>query len=533
MTTSREETFNIRPHLAVLSRQKDLILTFVVSAALASLALTYVLSEKYVAHATILHQPNEAGTFRPKDREALGFPMPMVSLDSIGDTLDELAKSDGAIETVVRTLHLDVKRPRPRSNVFATAFHAVKDTAKEYGGKAWQVLRYGRVLTPDPFAQAMADLRRNLTIRRSAKAYTFQVEVVDTDPVMAAKIVDQVAATLGQLLEDGRMRSIRANREGLSARLEQNAREIADYRRQVETFKRDSKVSSLSEELSLKLKTVASFQEESSKANNDLQSLRKRREQEQQQLDQQERLVKYDSTSTQNPVVEEMRLELAKLEVERSGLLGRLTEEHQDVRTIDAKMAQVRKKLETETANVVQSESVRTNDIYQKVLSDRLATDAEIEAVTARVRAYDRSIGQESGRAQDLAANEQYMANLILQLGAAERSFVLISEAYEEARISESRATSEVSILHKAFVPSAPARPIKILHVGVSAGLGLVLAIGLAFLFNYFDTSIRRIDQIERVLNIPVLATIPAAASRHVGELLVINAKAVRRATAP
>jgi uncharacterized protein involved in exopolysaccharide biosynthesis len=524
MTTNIEPTIDIRPYLAVVWRQRYLIFTFCVSAALASLAMTYVVSEKYVASATILYQPNEAGTFRPKDREALGFPTPMVSLDSIGDTLDELAKSDAVIDPVVRTLGLDVKRPRPPSNIVMTAFHAVKDTAKEYGGRAWELLRYGRIIEKNPFAQAMATLRKNLEIRRTAKAYTFQLEVVDTDPAVAAATVDQVAQTLAKFLEDERLRQVRATREGLAERLAQNETEIATLRADVDTFRKDTKVSSLAEELSLKLKTLESFREEHSRARNDLQALRQKRDEEQEQLSQQKQSVKYDSTSAQNPVVEEMQMALAKLEVERSGLLGRFTEQHQDVRTIDAKMAQVRKKLESESSQVVKSESVRTNDIYQKLLGDRLSTDAEIEAVTARIQAYDHSIAEETGRARDLAAQEQRQAKLLLQLASAERSYVLISEAYEEARIAESRASNEVSILHKAFVPQAPSRPIKIYHVGLSAALSFVLAIGLAFLFDFLDTSIRRIDQVQRVLNLPVLATIPVLEARSSeGTLIIID----------
>jgi len=512
-TTNTGESIDLRPHLAVLLRQRYLILTFCLSAALASLALTYMFSEKYVAYSTILYQPSDASTFRPKDREALGFPMPMVSLESIGNTLDQLVKSDGVIESVVSALRLDVKRPRPPSNWFVNTFHLAKDTAKEYASNAWQVLRYGRVLEKHPVGQAMADLRKNLTVERTAKAYTFQLEVVDSDPAMAAAIIDQVAITLAKFLEYERLRQVKETREGLVARLGQNTQEIADLRRQLEGFQKDTKVSSLPEELSLKLKTLASFREEHSRAQNELQALHQKRTEEQLQLDRQAQSVKYDSTSTQNPVVDEMKLELAKLEVERSGLLGKYTEAHQEVKTLDAKMDQVRKKLESEDNTVVSSESVRTSDIYQKMLGNRLATDAEIEALTARVQAYDASIGQESTQAQTLASKEQQLASLVLQLASAERSYILIGEAYEEARIAESRVASGVSILHKAFVPVAPARPIKIVHVGVSAVLSLVLAIGLTFLFDFFDTSIRSIDQVERVLKLPVLGTIPAVES--------------------
>src|SRR5688572_10411972 len=121
-----QERFDLNAHLAVLTRYKWLILTFCVSAGLTSQALTYVMSEKYLAYTSVLYQPIEAVSFRPKDREALGFPTPAVSLESISNTLDELVKSDATLEHVVRTLRLDVKRSRPASNWFVETFRSVK-----------------------------------------------------------------------------------------------------------------------------------------------------------------------------------------------------------------------------------------------------------------------------------------------------------------------------------------------------------------------------------------------------------------------
>jgi uncharacterized protein involved in exopolysaccharide biosynthesis len=529
-THETAESFDLRPHLAIVARYKYLILTFCISAALTSLAMTYVMSEKFEAYTTFLYQPNDAVSFRPKEREALGFPTPLVSLESIGNTLDELVKNDAALEKVVRALRLDVKRPRPQSNWFVSTFHAVKDAAKEYGGNAWQLLRYGRLIEKDPFAEAIANLRKNVSTERTAKAYTFQLAAVDADPEMAAKIVDLLAATLAESLQHVRLQVARESRDGLVARLRNNEAEIDALRTKLDTFKRDARLSSLSEELSLKLKTVAEFQEESSRARNELRALQMKRAEQQRQLDAQEQLVKYDSTSTQNPVVEEMRLELAKLEVERSGLLKIFTEEHQQVQAVDAKLAQVRRKLASESDNVVSSESTRASEIYQKLLADRLATDAEIESVTARQAAYNRSIGQETAGAQSLTSKEQELTDLSVQLVASERSYALINEALEEARIAESRVASEVAILYPATVPRAPVRPNKILHVSVSAIFSLVLGVGMAFVFSFFDTSIRRIDQVERIFQVPVLATIPAVrADRHGNTVLRVRVRVRRR----
>jgi polysaccharide biosynthesis transport protein len=409
----------------------------------------------------------------------------------------------------------------------------VKDTAKEYGSKGWQLLRYGRILPDDPFSDAVASLQKNLNIRRTAKAYTFRIEALDSDPKWAVAIVDEAAKTLSAILHTEQIRLARETRESLGARLKENDKEITELRTMLDSFKVNSKVASLSEQLSLKLKTVASFQEEYARAQNELQGLLRKRAEIDQQLNSQDRSITYDSTSTENPVAEEMRLELAKLEVERSGLLGKYTEEHQTVKAVDARIAQVQRKLQTEAKTVVSSESVRSNDIYQKLLSERMTADANIQALTALIKAYDSSIGQESGLARNLTSKEQQLADLSLRLAAAERSYNMITTAYEEARIAETRVASEVAILHKAYLPTAPVKPIKILHVGISAALSLVLAIGLTFLFNFFDTSIRGVEQIERVLRIPVLATIPATHAIAQGDgrfLLERNVAHVRHA---
>ena len=515
-----QERFDLNAHVAVLARYKWLIVIFCVSAGLTSLALTYVMSEKYLAYTSVLYQPIEAVSFRPKDREALGFPTPAVSLESISSTLDELVKSDATLEHVVRTLQLDKKRPPPASNWFVATFRSVKDTGKQYLGNAWELLRYGRLIEKDPYLRAIADLRKNVSTNRTGKAYTFQVAAFDSDPRLAATIVDTVAERLGAFLAEDRLRLARETREGLATHLIDNERETAELRSALDAFKREANVSSLSEELSLKLKTVASFEEESSRMRNDLRALLMKRSEQQRQLALQEQLVKYDSTSTQNPIAEELRLQLAKLEVERSGLLGKFTAEHQQVKSLDAQMEQIRTRLATEDATIISTESMRANDIYQKLLSDKLASDAEIESLTARLAAYNRSIVEDASTARSMTAKEQQLADLALRLAGSERSYVLITEALEEARIAETKGASELFVLHKALVPKAPARPIKILHVGVTIALSLMVSIGLAFLAGFLDTSIRRPEQIERLLQLPVLTTVPALPARLAGRLL-------------
>jgi len=510
-----EEPLDLRPSLRVLGRAKWLILTFSLSAGLSALGLTYVFSEKYASSAAILYQPNDNVTFRPKTPEALGFPMPMVTLETIGNTLEEVAKSDGVIAEIVATLKLDEPRPKPPTGKWLTAARKAKDSLKTLGAKSWQILRYGRVLPLDPFASAMADLRASLRISRTNKAYTFQLEAISSDPQLAAAIVDCAGAVLSRFLIGERLRLARETRASIEARVAENEQEIIALRERIEAFKQQTSVASLPEEVSLKLKAVAGYEEDLARARADLNGLQRKRDEIQQQLVHEQRFVQYLSTSTQNPITEEMRLELARLEVERSGLLKKFTEAHPEVTSIDARIAQAKSKLTSEAAKVVSSESVRLNDIYQKLLSDRLTADADIRALNEKIQSYTSSIGRESTVTHALTAKEKELADLNLQLAGAERSYAMLGEAREEARIAESNVGREISILHKAPVPSAPVRPIKILHVGLSTGLSLILGIGMAFVFDFLNTTLRTTQRLHQVLNVPVLGTIPAVRRRR------------------
>ncbi|WP_019119381.1 YveK family protein [Brevibacillus massiliensis] len=67
-----------------------------------------------------------------------------------------------------------------------------------------------------------------------------------------------------------------------------------------------------------------------------------------------------------------------------------------------------------------------------------------------------------------------------------------------------------ISILDEAKVEGnpLPVRPKPYLNMGIGLVLGLLISVGLAFLLEYFDKTIKEEEQIEEFLLIPVLGTI-------------------------
>jgi len=63
--------------------------------------------------------------------------------------------------------------------------------------------------------------------------------------------------------------------------------------------------------------------------------------------------------------------------------------------------------------------------------------------------------------------------------------------------------------LDEAKLPTSPSSPNKTLNVIISGLLGGILALGVVFVKEFFNNKYKTVDELERHLNIKVLAAVP------------------------
>ncbi|WP_027308872.1 YveK family protein [Caloramator sp. ALD01] len=66
-----------------------------------------------------------------------------------------------------------------------------------------------------------------------------------------------------------------------------------------------------------------------------------------------------------------------------------------------------------------------------------------------------------------------------------------------------------VQIVDAAQVPQNPVKPKKMLNIAIAFVLGVMLSLGLVFILEYMDTTVKTEDEIEKLLDIPVIGIIP------------------------
>jgi polysaccharide biosynthesis transport protein len=80
--------------------------------------------------------------------------------------------------------------------------------------------------------------------------------------------------------------------------------------------------------------------------------------------------------------------------------------------------------------------------------------------------------------------------------------------SYEQVRLAEEQTSTNVVVSEPANIPSLPVKP-KTLMNTLSAGfMGILLAVGVRFLSNTLDDTIKNPEETQRKFNVPILGVI-------------------------
>jgi capsular exopolysaccharide synthesis family protein len=209
--------------------------------------------------------------------------------------------------------------------------------------------------------------------------------------------------------------------------------------------------------------------------------------------------------------IEEIDKKIDEKEQRRKELLVTKTEEHPAVKSVTAEIAELNKQRER-----VSKEITEKVDVEEK----RLESNAEHE-VLAGLSSQLAAAGQRLGKA--VAAFDQAAAKANVEGQAETRLTTLKNEiksnhdlldTYTQRQKEQELALSSgrpnnITVQNHAVTPTAPIGPQRTRNILVAFLLSLAAGIGLAFLLDYLDDSVRTSDDISRHLGLPTLALIP------------------------
>lgn len=92
------------------------------------------------------------------------------------------------------------------------------------------------------------------------------------------------------------------------------------------------------------------------------------------------------------------------------------------------------------------------------------------------------------------------------------REAFIILNAVSEAFIQESKRiypSGNIQVMDTAKTPEKPIKPKKALNVAIAFFIGLMASVGLVFVLEYMDNTIKTEEDVSRYLDLPVIGIIP------------------------
>jgi uncharacterized protein involved in exopolysaccharide biosynthesis/Mrp family chromosome partitioning ATPase len=221
-------------------------------------------------------------------------------------------------------------------------------------------------------------------------------------------------------------------------------------------------------------------------------------------------LQKDETTGFANSAADGMRKQIYELELKEQELLSTFTADSIPVQEIHRQIREGQALLSK--AEQTKQVTRGINENYQKVQLDLLTEQGNLSALQAKAGVLKAQLDGGRRELSTLNDTETRLAQLERDLDTQKTNYRKYSESLEQARIDqalEMEKISNISIVQPASFPVKPIRPKKLLNLALGILLGASGGLGLALFSEYQDHSFKKPEDVDKRLNLPVLATLP------------------------
>jgi uncharacterized protein involved in exopolysaccharide biosynthesis len=364
--------------------------------------------------------------------------------------------------------------------------------------------------TPATRERALQSLRMRIQVSPVADSHVVEVSMQDADAGHATRLINTLAALYLQ-----KHASIHAGGDATSeffAQQVQFHRARYDRARQnLEAFQERDKIVDLKSEIDMNLTKVASMEATVKDLQAEIEAGQRELVELERQIQELPEEVTRERTVITNPEVAAMRMKLVELERQRDELQQRYTPKSRFVLDKEGEIATLQRSIKEREQVVVDAMIVAQNRIKETVRQQLLAKRAAVDAAVARQQAVGRERQSYRARLEILKDRSFEQGRLRGEFDLARDAYVMYERRAEEARVS--RAMDEEKIVNVGLVQEA-SQPVVPLPRGlavagaISGVAGVVLGVVLAFALEFFNVTIQDEKDVERFLQLPVLATV-------------------------
>ena len=133
----------------------------------------------------------------------------------------------------------------------------------------------------------------------------------------------------------------------------------------------------------------------------------------------------------------------------------------------------------------------------------------EISLIAGEIRRLNRKIQRLRFNISRLPAQQQRLGELTRDQQVLEKQYLDLLTQFRDAQISKAVESEEIEVLDPAIVPELPKNLNRKIQASMGGAFGLGLGIFFVILLEFFDKSVKTVNDVKRFLKLPVMGTIP------------------------
>ncbi|HBY18875.1 MAG TPA: hypothetical protein DEH00_06860, partial [Candidatus Marinimicrobia bacterium] len=231
------------------------------------------------------------------------------------------------------------------------------------------------------------------------------------------------------------------------------------------------------------------------------------------ELDIKEKELLNNFIQTANPLILELQTKIAKLEASVVEAIAKgIDENAPQIQTIKVQMDKMKERLNQETRMLISRGYIPGPSdplsINQSMLEDVIKLRIGQILLQSKAREFKKLVDHYSKELEKLPQVIITFTRLERERLVNENIYMLMKNKYEESRITEASQISNVYVIDQSVPPKYPVSPKKKMNVLLGGILGLGLGIGIIFLKEFLDNTIKTKEDLVKK-GITTLAVIP------------------------
>ena len=482
----RTKDIDVMEYWRLVVRRKWIALTFAGAIVLLTGVFSFLATPLYKSTATLLIE-EESSRILSVAETFSDEPRVVQDLRSYNTQL-MLFSSKALAERVARKLNLSVRPEfgagqKPRTSLLSELGHII--TFRWINPpKNQDMARSGLSMSLDPYSEIVDSLLKRIEVKPIRETKLVKVSLTLTSAALSMEIVNSLVEEFINFSIEKRYSMTRQASDFLTESIANLKNEIGARERELQRYGQERDISFLSETENTALSTFADLND----AYNQAMLERINAESEFRAL----RSFQGDSVSqyVSDPTIQQLKTEYTRVRAESEEKGKQLKPDHPEMGRIKAKLDS----LKEEINKAADSAEGR----YRAALKKETSIKATLDKQRADVTTMKNNAILYNSIKSEVDSRRKLLNTLLERQGEAQLSAQL-----------KGLSASNISIIDPAEYPQKPVSPKRKLNLLIALLVGIFGGVGLCFLFDYLDDTIKGPDEVEKLTGLPSLGVIP------------------------